>query len=167
MKDSVLQTENKALKAENAELKFRLSQLERMIFGTRSERFVPDANPEQLALNFGGQATEQPVIEEVTTIKKLIEEKLKKVTKKKPKRLPIPEHLPRKDIIIEPAQDVSGWKKIGELVTEELDYIPAKFHVNRYVRPKYARPKTAESDVATNPGTENTVFLQLVYWHIF
>jgi len=104
----------------------------------------------------GGQATEQPVIEEVTTIKKLIEEKLKKVTKKKPKRLPIPEHLPRKDIIIEPAQDVSGWKKIGELVTEELDYIPAKFHVNRYVRPKYARPKSEETDANISSSTENT-----------
>ena len=156
MKDSVLQAENKALKAENAELKFRLSQLERMIFGTRSERFVPDANPEQLALNFDGQATEPPVIEEVTTIKKLIEEKLKKVVKKKPKRLPIPAHLPRTDIIIEPAQDVTGWKKIGELVTEELDYIPAKFHVNRYVRPKYARPKNEAADVTINSDTENT-----------
>jgi len=127
-----------------------------MIFGTRSERFVPTANPEQLALNFDGQTpVEPPVVEDVTTIKKLIEVKLKKVEKKKPKRLPIPAHLPRKDIIIEPDYDVSGWKRIGELETEELDYSPAKFHVNRYIRPKYARPQAAESEEATTPTQAN------------
>ena len=30
-------------------------------------------------------------------------------------------------------------KRIGEEVTEELDYEPGKLYVNRYVRPKYAR----------------------------
>lgn len=157
MEEQVLQAENEALKAENAELKFRLSQLERMIFGTRSERFVPAATPEQLALNFDGQAApEPPAQQEVTTIKKLIEAKLKKVEKKKPKRLPIPAELPRTDIIIQPNEDVNGWNKIGELVTEELDYTPAKFHVNRYIRPKYARPQATTSEVELNPAIENT-----------
>lgn len=42
--------------------------------------------------------------------------------------------------MIEPAEDVTGAKKIGEVVTEILEYTPGKFHVEKYVRPKYALP---------------------------
>lgn len=146
MENSALQAKNKELEAENAALKFRLNQLERLIFGTRSERFVPSVAPEQLRLNFEGEQ-DQAVPEEVniTTVKKLIEISLKKREKKQAKRLPIPAHLPRVDIIIEPEQDVTGWKKMGAAITEELDYTPATFQVNRYIRPKYVRPKDTAS----------------------
>lgn len=46
--------------------------------------------------------------------------------------------MPRREIILEPAEAVYGLKKIGEEVTEELEYEPGRLHVNRYVRPKYA-----------------------------
>lgn len=48
--------------------------------------------------------------------------------------------LPRKEIVIEPAEDTTGMKKIGEEITEELEYKPGSLYVNRYIRPKYARP---------------------------
>jgi transposase len=53
----------------------------------------------------------------------------------------LPAHLPRKEIVIMPEIDVTGLKKIGQEVTEELEYKPGQFYVNRYIRPKYALPE--------------------------
>lgn len=54
-------------------------------------------------------------------------------------RMKLPASLPREQVIIEPGEDVSGLKKIGEEITEELERIPGKLFVRQYVRPKYAR----------------------------
>jgi len=48
---STVFAENKALKAENVQLKFQLEQMRKLIFGNRLERFVETANnTEQLNL---------------------------------------------------------------------------------------------------------------------
>jgi len=67
--------------------------------------------------------------------------KRKKVTAKPAPhgRHELPAHLPRHDLVIEPAEDTAGLAKIGEEITEELDYQPGSLFVNRYIRPKYAR----------------------------
>jgi len=52
----------------------------------------------------------------------------------------LPEHLRREEIILEPDSIPQGAKRIGEEVTEELEYQPGELYVNRYVRPKYASP---------------------------
>jgi transposase len=54
---------------------------------------------------------------------------------------PVPSHLHREEHIIEPLEDITGARKIGEVVTEVLEYTPGKFHVEKYVRPKYVLPK--------------------------
>jgi len=58
----------------------------------------------------------------------------------KPKRKPLPHHLPRTDQVIDPGaacQACGGaLKRLGEDVTEELEYIPGRFVVRRIVRPK-------------------------------
>jgi transposase len=64
----------------------------------------------------------------------------------KPKRKPLPEHLPRQDVEHQPADDGActcpdcgkGMAKLGEDVTEVLDYVPGHFQVIPHVRPKYA-----------------------------
>ena len=56
-------------------------------------------------------------------------------------------HLPREVIVIEPEEDTTGLRKIGEEVTETLDYHPAKLKVIRRVRPKYVDPKSEERGV--------------------
>jgi transposase len=43
-------------------------------------------------------------------------------------------------VVIEPQEDVTGWTRIGEEITEELERIPGKLFVRQYVRPKYAKP---------------------------
>lgn len=114
-----------------------LENLQKQIFGSKSERHICVEIANQMKLELGeiGQSQEPPQIENISYGRK-------KVKKKKlhPGRSPLPADLPRKEIVIEPQEDVSGCTRIGEEITEALDYIPAKFFVNRYIRPKYARP---------------------------
>jgi len=121
-------------------LLLEIAQLKKMIFGSRQERFIPSGdNPVQLDLKIGAQAVAQC---NIIDAKKISYNRLTtEVTehKKHPGRTKLPEHLERRKQIIEPSEDISGCKKIGEEVTEELEYEPGRLYVNRYVRPKYAR----------------------------
>jgi transposase len=64
--------------------------------------------------------------------------------KSQPVRRPLPEHLPRERVVHEPACTCpdcgTPMRKIGEDVSEVLDYVPARFRVIRHVRPKLACP---------------------------
>jgi transposase len=132
-----LNEENFQLKSELEIFKFELNQLKRLIFGSKSERFVPLQADGQLSLDLGQQqiGQQQEATEQVSYIHK------KKARKEKPVRMPLPEYLPRKEYIIEPEGDLGGFRKIGEEVTEELEYEPGKLFVNRYIRPKYVKEK--------------------------
>jgi len=50
-------------------------------------------------------------------------------------------------MVIEPDQDVSVLRKIGEVVTEQLEYQPVVFYVKCFVRPKYVNPSNPEQGV--------------------
>lgn len=64
----------------------------------------------------------------------------------RPKRKPLPDQLPRQEVVHEPEHEgasccpVCGgaMARLGEDVTEVLDYVPGRFRVIRHVRPKYA-----------------------------
>lgn len=138
------------LKASNdkvAELSFQLDQLRRMIFGAKRERYVPsDPNVVQGGL-FEGR---EPDLGEHCTIagsKEVTYIKAKTVKPKlfHPGRASLPENLRREDVILEPQEDTAGYKKIGEEITEELDYIPPELFVRRYIRPKYVCQAEVES----------------------
>jgi transposase len=131
-----LLAENATLQLEVFQLKEKLSLFERLLFGQKRERFVPGNDHQlELGLNIEKQSSPRPETEEIHYTRR-------KPSKPQtpPVRQPLPPHLPRKDIVIEPQEDVRGMKKIGEEITEELEYEPGKFYVNRYIRPKYARP---------------------------
>ena len=59
--------------------------------------------------------------------------------KGKPKRKPLPGHLPRHETTLSPGDSCEecggALKTLGEDVTEELEYVPGRFVVNRIVRP--------------------------------
>ena len=63
-------------------------------------------------------------------------------SKAKPRRAPLPAHLPRVEISHEPENTQCGcgcqMKRIGEDVSEKLDYTPGTFTVERHVRGKWA-----------------------------
>lgn len=122
-------------------LKCQLESLKRRLFGRRSEKI----DPHQLALF--EDLTRQ--LEEAQA-----EQAAEQASQEKPKnngqtkghgRRPLPADLPRERVEIPPkAEDLHcpnchrDKVKIGEEVTEELDYVPASFIVRQYVRPKYA-----------------------------
>jgi len=59
-----------------------------------------------------------------------------------PKRKPLPDHLPRFEDILSPGSECSHcggkFKTLGQDVTEELEYVPGRFVVNRIIRPRMA-----------------------------
>ena len=65
-------------------------------------------------------------------------------TRAKRGRKPLPDHLPRVEFLHDLADDQkicacgARLKRIGEEVSEKLDYVPAVMLVERHVRPKYA-----------------------------
>ena len=131
-----LQRENARFRERVAALSFELSQLRKMIFGARSERFEPES-PDQLGL-FGQEAARphgaaSPTEKDTRTTEAVV--------KKKPVRSVLPTHLPRRTMVIEPDIDTTGMRKIGQEVTETLDYVPAKLVVLRRERPKYETPE--------------------------
>jgi len=132
-------------------LSAEIAQLRKMIFGVRAERFVPapDVTPAQLqlALGLSAETVAQCKLTSATTVH-YVRTKME-VTPARPKahpgRMKLPGHLRREAILLKPDSDVSGLKRMGEEVTEILDYIPAELYVKQYIRPKYALPLSAES----------------------
>ena len=132
-----LEKDNTVLREQLAVLNHQYDQLRRMVYGKKSERFIAPP-PEQLCLDLGvepGQTSGEEQTEEVTYRRKKPEKKHHAI------RMPLPAHLPRKDQTIEPDNIPAGAKKIGEAVTEILEYKPALIYVKRFIRPKYALPK--------------------------
>ena len=117
-------------------LKAELAELKRLVFGSKSERFVPAVPDEQLSLGLAIEEKQKELITQTIEVTRTVEKK----SQNHPGRMPLPAHLPRVEHVIEPLEDTSEMKKIGEEITESLEYTPGKFFVNKYIRPKYAKP---------------------------
>lgn len=134
-----LSVQVKALEIEK--LKFQIAKLRRMQFGRSSERITRQIEQLELRLE------ELEAAEAEETEKSEVEPPAKPIRERaKPKRKPLPEHLPRQEVTHQPAGEGAcscpdcgkGMAKFGEDVTEVLDYIPGRFQLIRHVRPKYA-----------------------------
>lgn len=124
-----------------AALRYELDQLKRLLFASKSERFVPASLPGQAAL--WDDALEHEAAAQET--EKITYERTKK--KAHPGRTPLPEHLPVRREVIEPQEDTSGMVQIGEEVTRKIDYTPGTLEIVEYVRPKYARPEAEQEEL--------------------
>jgi transposase len=117
-------------------LKLVIARLRRMIFGTKSEKVTREI--EQLELKL--EELEALQSERAATPSTVSDAKSKSA------RRPLPEHLPREVHTYVPDGDACSQcggelRKLGEDVSEMLEYIPASFKVIRHVRPKLSCTK--------------------------
>jgi transposase len=124
-----------------AEKKAAVEAILRRFYGPKNERF----DVRQLLL-FGQQVEQQPLDE--ASINEEAGDRLvtRRITKKhKHGRNPLPDHLPRIDIEHDLNDDEKRCPccgearcRIGQEVSEQLEYLPASFKVLRHIRHKYA-----------------------------
>ena len=125
------------LAARDAELHHRdllIEKLKHQLAGLRRQRFGATSEAlDQLELGLED--------EEIAQATEALPEP-PAATKKQPRRRPLPDHLPREETILAPGErctDCGGHlKRLGDDVTEELEYIPGRFVVKRIVRPRLA-----------------------------
>ena len=117
-------------------LTFEMAQLKRVKFGKKTEQL----DAEQKALF--DEAIDADIAAVEAQLKKLLDAKKPAAPKARPKRAALPPHLPRIDRHHEPESTVCSCgcalKRIGEDVSEKLDYTPGVFTVERHVRGKWA-----------------------------
>jgi transposase len=129
----------KALEIEK--LRFQIAKLRRMQFGRSSERITRQIEQLEMQLEELETGEAEDVARAETS-----EPSAPIPMRAKPKRKPLPEHLPRQEVLHQPEGDGAcicpacggGMGRLGEDVTEVLDYVPGHFQVIRHVRPKYA-----------------------------
>lgn len=125
--------ENANQKAKIASLEAQLTQLIKLINGFKSERYgkssLIDNQPSLFEVKPEAEPLEQP--QETITYNR--------TKKKHPGRHKLPDHLPVEEVVIEPEQDVEGLVKIGEEISDTLEYTPASLIIRRRIRPKYAK----------------------------
>ena len=127
-----------------------IKKLQRMQFGRRSERLDPD----QLALGLEDLDADVGHIEEGRPVV------VGATIEARPHRKPLPDHLPREDVMLDIAHEAcsdcgGALHGIGESVSEMLDWVPAQLRVVRITRPKYAC--RACGTVAQAPAPERPI----------
>jgi transposase len=131
------QSELDSRNTEIESLKLLILKLKRMHFGPRSEKFSGDI--EQLELQLEdlevNQGAAEPLPIQPATVALNIQ------VQRKPVRRALPAELPRETETIAPKQDAcpdcgGTLRRLGEDVSEMLEYVPARFKVLRTVRPK-------------------------------
>jgi len=132
---------SETLQLEVLELKQQIEQLKKLIYGSKHERFIPSLlKSPQLALDIQAE----PIAGcSIVSAKKISYIKSNVTIDQKPLqhpgRMKLPENLRREEIIIEPGEDITGCKKMGEEITEVLEYQPGELFVKKYIRNKYAK----------------------------
>lgn len=127
-----------------------IAELKRQLFGGKSEKLTADEEGQlaEVTGDLQDQAQREPpvsdeVLEDQDSGQNSDQDK-KRPKGRRRSRHPLPEHLERQTVVLEPAPLTpcgncgSTPERIGEETSEELEYVPAKLIVRRTVRPKYA-----------------------------
>ena len=126
--------ENRLYKSENKLLHEQIRMLQDRIFGRKADKVQRD----------DGQLSLFDMPEPPSSIEDAEEIEISSHSRKKKGRRPLPDHLPRIEVIHDLPEEekkcACGHEKtkMGEEVSEQLDYIPAKVQVIRHIRIKYA-----------------------------
>ncbi len=129
-----LRDRDQSARLPDEKLKHQLAGLRRHRFGQRSEaldQLELALEEEEIARAAAPQSDDEDAASEPVG-----------EPKRKPRRKPLPDHLHRNDEILSPGSECSecggSLRTLGEDVTEELEYVPGRFVVNRIIRPRMA-----------------------------
>ena len=121
--------------AKIAQLTHEIAALRRYQFGKKGEQLS----------GVQGSLLEETVCADIAAIEaelEILSGKPAARTTQQPKRAPLPDHLPRIEFRHEPdsttCQCGCQLKRIGEDISEKLDYVPGLFSVERHIRGKWA-----------------------------
>lgn len=148
-----LRAERDAYQVESDRLRFLIKQLQRAQFGRRAEKLDPDQRQlalEDLEQSLGMAEAAQEAVEARSP------EGERRRAPARRNRGALPKHLPREEIVIEPADKSCPCcggvlHVIGEDVSEQLDIVPAPFKVRVIRRPRYGC-RACESAVVQAPA---------------
>ena len=126
------------LAAEVKALTLKVEQLQHQLHGANRHRFGSTSESmDQLQLFVENEEIAKASMEVVATAPAEPAE-----PKEKPRRQPLPDHLDRIEQILSVGEDCpqcgGDLSKLGEDATEELEYIPGRFVVNKIIRPRMA-----------------------------
>jgi transposase len=124
------------LQAENALLRQKVDRLVKRVFGSSSERLSPG----QLELLLALPVTPVVVNEPPASAPALVRPRKARTPR-------LPDNLPVVEEVLEPAAVQAApeqWRRIGEEVSEQLDYEPGRFLRRRLIRPKYVHRQERE-----------------------
>ena len=157
------------LKQRNFILTEQLNKSQAYIFAPKRERNIDSGNKNTMQLTLfvdefalADKEKQQAIIEqeqEKETQKKQQAEKKKQHNKKKNKstpkkgiRKPLPPHLEREKIFIEPKGiNTEQYVQIGVDITEILSYRRADMYVKQIIRPKYAKKQSPQTGIKQAP----------------
>lgn len=116
-------------------LEERIRLLQNELFGRKSEKHHP-VSDQQLPIFDQSDQSPEPSVDDAIVVAAH--------KRKKRGRKPLPDHLPRVEVVHDIPEDEkvcacgSALSRIGEDTCEKLDYVPAKMRVLRHIRYKYA-----------------------------
>lgn len=138
--NQLLLQSNLQLQAQLTQLQAQLYHLTKLLQGFKSERFVPPAIAQE-------QPTLDLIFEQVAAAthladvqKKIVYTTTKPSSDEKRAVRVFPAHLRVEEKIIDPNEDVSNCRKIGQEVSDRLDWQPGELFINREIRNKYSCP---------------------------
>jgi transposase len=131
--------------AEIERLRLLIARLQRLQFGRKSEKLERQIEQLQLQLDDLEESAAEKKQRAENTLPPPAAAIFASVTQK-PARRPLPDHLPRQTETHQPEQEScpgcgGELRKLGEDVSEMLEYVPARFKVIRHVRPKLSCTK--------------------------
>ncbi|MBG6178802.1 transposase [Labrenzia sp. EL_208] len=136
-----LKAVNRLLADEVKALSLKVEQLQHQLHGAHRNRFGSKSESlDQLNLSLaeeeaiGFAADKSGMLESASSDDPSVD------IKRQHSRKPLPNHLERKDTVLMPGESClrcgGELKTLGEDITEELEYVPGRFIVNRIVRPR-------------------------------
>lgn len=131
--------------AEIERLRLLIARLQRLQFGRKSEKVEKQIEQLQLQLDDLEESAAEKREQAESTLPPAAAAIFARVTQKPARRL-LPDHLPRQTETHQPEQEScpacgGELSKLGEDVSEVLEYVPARFKVIRHVRPKLSCTK--------------------------